>query len=1145
MEFRDLSNVLFSNRKKLTKLLLIMKLSAVMILVGCLQVSARTYSQNITLSSENMPLKTVFREIEKQTGFHFFYRVSLTSRFRNVNVRLENVPVEEALDKLLQGLPLKYKIVNKTIVVTKKPADALPVLQPERLQPSVNISGTVTDPENNPLAGASIKIKNSERGTSTDERGAFSLNNVDAGAILVISYVGFENQEVAVSDRSVLHIVMQPVETGLTDVVVVGYGTQKKSSLTASVATVKGSDIQSQPVGDLSNTLGGRAPGIMFTQSSGQAGNDASTILIRGVGTSGNSSPLLIVDGIPRNFSQLNPADIESISVLKDAAAVAPYGLGGANGVILVTTRQGKTGKPTLSYDGYAGFQNPTVITKFVNSYQFALLKNEGAKNAGAPMPFSEEQLQKYKDGSDPDAYPNFDPIGDMIRRNTLMTGHSLSLNGGTDVVKYAMGLGYLDQEGMFPGIEYQRYNVSASLKAQATKATLIGLSLNGRVEKRTLTGAGFSNQALFEDLIITLTNSTPLLYSNGLQPYIYAYYNSNPSYQHITGNTLLTQLSIEQQLPLKGLSVKFVGSYDYNPYDPYNTTNPGIVSVRRSWSQPFPYHTIDTTTRPYTYPLITPTTLPSFSQEYRQTQAFTYQGYINYAENFGKNSVTGLVVLEARNTNSQRFSAGRNNYNLPIQELFAGGTGETDLSNDGNAMGTKQQSLVYRVAYGFDNKYFVEAAGRYDGHYYFAPGRRFGFFPAFSAGWRISREGFMKHVTWMDELKLRASWGKSGNLAGSPYQYQPGFSLYGFSAILNGSITQGLRETPEPNPNITWEKAVKTDIGIEMRILNGLLNIEADYFRERRAGMLLPPNVTVPVEYGVALSQVNAGVMVNHGFEFTVSGNYNMSKDLHVGLSGNFTYAKNKMIEIFEDPATFGNPNMRRTGRPLDVPFGYKAIGFFTEDDFASPGILKEGIAKQVFSGEVYPGDIRYADISGPDGKPDGLIDFNDRIAMGYPNSYPGIIYGFTPSIGYKGFELSLLFQGAGQREIQITNTAAWAFDNNSNAPITVLDYWTPDNPDATYPRMTTSPSPNNTQVSTFWQRSLAYMRLRTGMLSYTIPGNITRKWGMNVVQVYLSGQNLLTWTPIKNFDPEISNLRGWYFPTQKAVTAGLRVQF
>ncbi|WP_152266691.1 SusC/RagA family TonB-linked outer membrane protein [Agriterribacter humi] len=1011
---------------------------------------------------------------------------------------------------------------------------------------SLQISGKVTSrATGESLPGATVSIKDGSASVITDAQGSFTITVPKSGSILVVTYAGMVSLERVITNGGVQNFELETGGDNLEEVVVVGYGTQKKTSLTASVSSVKGGDIQRQPVGDLTNALGGRASGVLFTQASGQAGNDASRIMIRGIGTNGNSAPLIIVDGVPRNFSQLNPADIETINVLKDAAAVAPYGLGGANGVILVTTKKGKTGKPTLSYEGYVGFQNPTVIPRFVNSYQYALMKNEGARNAGSTeMPFDENELQKYRDGSDPDKYPNIDPVGDMISKNTLITSHSLTLNGGTEAIKYAMGLGYLNQEGMFPGIKYQRYNVSASLQAQATKTTTIDLSLNGRVEKRDLTGAGYNNQSLFENLINTVSNSTPLIYSNGLHPYMYAYFYDNPSYQDITGNTLLSQLSIEQKLPVKGLSLKFVGSYDFNPFDPFNTTNSGIASVTRAWYEPFPFYTVDTTTNPYTYPLIAPSTLPSFSQEYHQTQAFTYQGYINYSGNFGNHDVTGLVVLESRNTTSQRFSAGRNNYNLPIPELFAGGSGETDLSNDGNSMGTKQRSVVYRVTYGYNDKYLFEAAGRYDGHYFFAPGRRFGFFPAFSAAWRLSQEKFMENIKWIDELKLRGSWGQSANLAGSPYQYQTGFTLYGNSAILNGSQTQGLYERAEPNPNITWEKASKTDIGIEARLFGGLLNIEADYFKEKRANMLLAPNVTVPVEYGVDLSQVNAGIMDNRGFEFTVSSGYNINNDLRVGVTGNFTYVKNKMVEIFEDPATFDNPNLRKTGRSLDVPFGYKATGYFTEGDFSAPGVLKDGIAKQVFTQNLYPGDIRYADISGPDGKPDGLIDFNDQVAMGYP-TYPAIIYGFTPSISWKGFELSLLFQGVGQRDIQISSSAAWAFDNNKNAAITTLDYWTPENPNASYPRMTTTPSANNVQTSTFWQRSVAYLRLRTGMLSYTIPNSITSKWGMSMVSVYLSGQNIITWTPIENFDPEVSNGRGWYFPTQKALTAGLRVQF
>jgi len=1012
-----------------------------------------------------------------------------------------------------------------------------------------NISGTVVDENQAPLLGVNVTVKDTDIGTVTDAQGHFGLNVSDAGKrTLVFSYLGFTTQEKPIGQNTDFLIVLVEDTKHLEELVVVGYGTQKKTSLTASIATVKGTEIAAQPVSGLSNALGGRAAGVLFTQGSGQAGNDASQIYIRGIATNGNSTPLYIVDGIPRNYNQLNPSDVESVTVLKDAAAVAPYGLAGANGVILVTTKTGKTGKPVLSYDGYAGFQNPTIITKMVNSYQFVTMKNAGAANEGATtMPYSDYQIQKYKDGTDPDAYPNLQPIADMILKNRVMTGHNLFLSGGTETVKYAMGLGYLNQEGMFPKMQYRRYNVSANLQVQATKTTQIGLSLNGRVEQRNLSWAGYNYQTIFENLINTTPISTPKLFSNGLHPNLYASIYDDPSYKNSTGNTMLTQISIEQQLPLKGLSVKFVGAYDWNPFDPFNTTNDGIVSLQRNWTAPLSYYTVDTTSRPYTYNQYVPTTLPSFSQEYHQTQAFTYQGYLNYANNFGANAVTGLLVFEARNTKSSKFYASQSGYSIPIPELFAGDN--SNINATGNSLATRQQSLVYRLTYGYDNKYLIEAAGRYDGHYYFAPGHRFGFFPAFSVAWRLTQEKFMQNVLWLNDFKLRASYGESGNLAGSAFQYQSGYSLISDGTVLNGALLPGLQEAQVPNPNITWERAKKTDIGFDAGFLKNSLTIAFDYFNESRNNMLVTPNVTMPVEYGIGLSQVNAGSMVNKGFEISASYNQDISRDLRVGISGNFTYAKNKLIQVFEDPGTYNMPGLRKTGRPLGTPFGYKAIGYYTKDDFDASGKLKSDLPAVTWL-PVAPGDIRYADLSGPDGKPDGKIDQYDKIPIGNPG-YPGIVYGFTPSVSYKAFDLSLLFQGAGIRSVQLTNSAAWAFDNNKSAPITTLDYWTPDNPNASYPRMTTTPTTNNTQTSTFWERNASYLRLRTGMLSYTVPSRISSKMGMSLLKIYVSGQNIFTWTPLKNFDPEVATNntgntgRGWYFPTQKVVTIGLNIRF
>lgn len=1004
-------------------------------------------------------------------------------------------------------------------------------------QTGISISGKVADMNQLPLGGATVRLKGTKVAVLSNKDGDFKISATAAGT-LTVSYSGFVPKEINFTKGGDVGVItLLDDQRKLDEVVVVAYGTVKKTSLTAAVSTVKGSAIAQQPVGDLSSALGGRASGVIFTQPSGQAGNDASTVRIRGVATTGNAQALYIVDGIPRNYNQLNPSDIESISILKDAAAVAPYGMAGANGVILVTTKRGKSGKPRLSYDGYTGWQNPTVITKLVNSFEYATLKNAAARNENKPEPYSADVLRKYRDGSDPDAYPNSDAFGEILKRNTLQTSHNLSLSGGSEEVKYAMGLGYYYQDGALPNLNYKRYNVSGNIQANVTTTTKVELALNGRVEERNLTADGFNTTDAFMT-IAAYKPIDPLVFSNGLHSSMYARFYDNESYQKINGNVLLSQVSIEQKLPLKGLSVKAVAAYDFNPTDPFSNNSNNIQSFRRTWNKPYASYNLDTTKRPLVYNKFTPNTLPSFSEEYRQTQAFTYQGHLNYAGNFGKSAVTGLLVLESRNLKSSRFSAGRINYNVNVPELFAGGSAANDFRNDGTSLEAKQRSVVYKVTYGFNDKYLIELAGRYDGNYYFAPGKRFGFFPAFSAGWRISEENFMKKVSWINNLKLRGSYGASGQLAGDPFQYQTAYTLYGNAAILGGSGTQGLYENNQANPNITWERANKLDIALEAGIFQNLFTIEADYFYEKRDNMLFAPTVKAPVEYGVGFSQVNAGAMTNRGFELTIGTSFNPANDLNVSLDGNFTYAKNRLDRVFETSDTYDNEHRRRTGRPLDTQFGYQALGYFKAEDFDASGKLRSGIATQPW-GTVKPGDLRYQDTNA-----DGKIDVTDQVVIGDP-TYPAIIYGFSPTITYKNFQLSLLFQGAAQKSIQLNQDAVWPFFNGKSAPKTALDYWTPENQNSPNPRITGTPTNNNTQVSSWWQRSTAYLRLRTGNLNYTLPPSLSKKLGMSMTKIYVSGQNLLTWTSLENFDPEISNSRGGYFPTQKSITVGLSAQF
>ncbi|WP_153799290.1 SusC/RagA family TonB-linked outer membrane protein [Foetidibacter luteolus] len=1013
-------------------------------------------------------------------------------------------------------------------------------------QNGFTVSGKVTDDKGQGLSNVTVQVKGSSIGAITDANGAFSIRVPSENATLVFSSTGYQSKEMrAVKDREVL-VLLLTSEARLDSVVVVAYGTQKKSSLTSSISTINGSDIASQPVANITNSLAGRAAGIVAMQGTGEPGFDGSNIIIRGISTTGNTQPLVIVDGVPRNYSQVDPNSIASISVLKDAAAVAPYGMAGANGVILITTKRGKAGASSLSYNGYVGWQNPTKLTEFVDAYQYATMRNVANANVGALPVYSEYSLQKFRDGSDPDGHPNHNVLEELISRNRIITSHNLSLSGGSEKVRYYAGFSYLKQDGMWARSAYNQYNLIGNLDVQATKTTKVSLSMNGRVEDRNqaAVNTGFIFYQAFRTPAVA-----PLTFSNGLWgSYIgrTAYGNLHHSgWARTTGYTMLNQLSVEQQLPVKGLSVKIAASYDFNPFSPTNANNPGsgIVSQGKIWSTPIPFYAVDTTKRPYEYTLAgnDGPAKPVYTQYYNQSQAFTYQGFINYNNKFGLHDLGLLIVLEARNTKSSVFGASRSNFSVNVPELNNGSSNATDISNYGYSSEAKQRSALYRLSYGFGNKYLLEASGRYDGNYYFAPGKRFGFFPAFSAGWRLSEENFIKSITWISNLKLRASYGESGALAGAPFQYLSSYTLYGNAAIINGIAGQGLYENAEPNRSITWERAKKTDIGIEAVLWNGLLTIEADYFREKRDNMLFAPDVVVPAEYGISLSQVNSGKMSNRGFELTLGSSYAFSKDFRIGLTGNITYARNKLERVFETSSTYDNPNRRRTGRPLNTQFGYRALGYFqVSDDKNGNGIIdaSEYPVSQPF-GDLHPGDIKYEDVNG-----DGLISPDDEVEIG-KSAVPQVVYGFSPTIRYKGFDITLLFQGAAGRNFYLSATAAWPFVNGASATTENLDYWTSENTNAKNPRLTPTPTANNTAYSSWWIRDASYLRLKTGELGYNLPYQVARKAGMQSARVFVSGQNLLTWSPVKNFDPEVSVSNGEYYPQQKVVTIGLNLNF
>jgi TonB-linked SusC/RagA family outer membrane protein len=1015
------------------------------------------------------------------------------------------------------------------------------------------IKGRVTDEKGDGLPGVSIIIQGTQRGTVTDISGNFEITTSSSADILVFSYVGFLGQEIVAGNQTNIEVKLANDNKQLEEIVVVGYGVQKKATVTGSISSVKGGEIAQVPAPNISQSLAGRVAGVSMRPNGGQPGKDDPDIHIRGIVTTGNNQPLVVVDGVRRNnIRQIDPSSIENITILKDAAAVAPYGIGGANGVILITTKKGKTGKPSIRVSTSYGIQNPTYLPKVLNAKDYMTLQNEAYFNLtpdGTTPPNQPDLVRDYDrlHQEDPWKYPNSNFL-EIFNKNVPMQNHNVELSGGTEHVTYLAGLGYYDQKGIFDPVGYRRYTYNMNLEMSPTKTTKVGMSVHGSLERTSDIDPDESTSGhLFRSFYKFLPTQT-LLYPEGDK---WGESSANtpvgvlrsPGYKKTNGNTMLGSLYVEQQL-FKGLSIKGVFSYD-----------PNQNSIK-SWHIPFLYHKIDLTSKPYTY-----TDAISLQegggkpfrwleQENRDRANYTYQGYLNYAGTFGSHHVTGLVVVEARTSSEQWFRTRRNNFSVGIDEIGFGSSNKLDYDNDGSSSTGSELGYVYRLGYTYKDKYMIEASGRYDGHYYFAPGKRWGYFPAFSAAWRISEESFMKNQRAINELKLRGSWGKAGMLAGDPFQYQSGYDLrgnaYGFGT---GTLVQGSRVPREANTQITWEISKKTNVGFDMNLWNSLLTLEFDYFTESRTGMLLAPQVTLPVEYGLALSQENKGRMSSRGFEVSLGTRKKYSSDLDFSIFGNFSYAKNKMLEVFETDAERKNPNRTKVGRPFDTPYGYKSQGLFTTaDDKNGDGIIngEDGYNVTQF-GDLHPGDIRYQDLSGPNGVPDGVINDFDLAVIGAP-VYPAISYGITPSANYKGFDLSLFFQGSAQSSISVRQFLTVPFENNgSNTGYEYYDNrWTPENQGAKYPRSTPSPYANNTKDSDFWWMNSSYIRLKTVSLGYTLPKPVLEKLKLGNARIYVISQNLFTASKIKHIDPEMGYTdRETAYPVMKTTTLGLDISF
>lgn len=1154
--------VLFSNplpgRKEFIQLLLIMKLSVILIFIGCLQVSARTYSQHVTLSSENIPLKVVFREIEKQTGFHFFYRVSLAARFGNIDMHLQNVPLKDAMDLVLKDQPLQYKIINKTIVITQK-ANGRRVQEPVAPgedAPAVNVSGTVTDPQGTPLAGASIKIKNTNRGVSTDDRGSYSLNNVPNDAVLVVSYIGFGDQEVRVQGRSVINIVMQPEQSGLNEVVVVGYGTQKKLNLTGAVDQVSGDRLESRPITNVSEGLQGLMANLNVTTTTG-GGKPGTTksINIRGytgLGTTGE--PLILVDGVPADINTVNPNDIESISVLKDAASSAIYGSRAPYGVILITTRQGKKGQAfKVSYTNNISFSQTINRPIPANSLEFANVMNEAAVNAGRGAIFSDYTIQKIKEHlADPSApateqdpgagrghlwlgyfgsYANTDWYKEFTKRWATNQQHNIGVNGGTEKLQYYVSVGYNGKGSVNRHFDdsYDRYNFRTNITSKVNDWLQFGIRTSLAIDsQRAATNSNGNWQRLFAKMV-----TSPVTVPTG------GYWRDGVTYMKDGGATLGSNkdgwlMGDVTVTPLPGLEIK--GSFNYN----YN------LFTRVAAATDFQYQTTDGS---YIWIGLIPT-LNKYSQT---SNYYNYNAYASYDRKLGGHYFKLMAGVQREFKHFESLTAG-NDYlytsSLPALSLTYG----TNYTVNDALYNWATSGTFVRFNYNYDEKYLLEFNGRYDGTSLFPENRRYQFFPSVSAGYNISKEAFwdpLKKV--VSSLKLRGSYGQLGDIsslinAGSYYLSQstlsnvaPTSTNWLFNTVRQPYVTAGSLVSAD----VTWAKPSMLDFGIDAGALDDRFQITFDWYR-RRTKDLYGPTEQYPGILGINPPQRNNASIETKGFDLTASWSDNIGK-LRYNARLIFSNYKGKVLNY---PNPTGAITNWYNGMQMGEIWGYNTVGLFqTEDD------VNKAPSQSLISANWYPGDVQYADLNG-----DGKVDFGnntlanpgDQTVIG--NITPRYNYGFTLSLDYKGFDFMMFIQGVGKREFWPGNSPFfWGIPGNgsewgSQVLTTNLDRWTTATPNGYFPRYYLSGlNAKNQQAQTRYLLKGAYLRGKNLQIGYTLPQTLTRRAHIGRLRIYGSAENLFTIAPgLHNkyqIDPELLLSDGNIYPIQRTFSAGINL--
>ena len=1114
--------------------------------------SYNNYSQfkTLSVSMSNSTLREVLKTIEKSSQFVFFYLDDAVNLERKVSIDSKNKNIEEILSELFEGTSCTYRISDRQIFISgKAPAST------EQQQNKRKISGRVTDIKGEPLIGVNVTVDGDANGSITNMDGLYEIFVTKKSVVLKFTYIGFKTSEIRTNaSTNIYDVTLEEQVNELEETVIVGYGTQRKISNIGAQSSMKMEDIKT-PSASLTTTLAGRLAGVVAVQRTGEPGKDAADIWIRGISTPNTSSPLVLVDGVERSFNDIDPEDIESLTTLKDASATAVYGVRGANGVILIKTKPGKVGKPTVSADYYESFTRFTKMVDLADGITYMNAANEAMRNDGIATKYTEDQIRNTIAGKDPYLYPNVDWLKEIFNDWGHNRRVNVNVRGGSEKVAYYASVSYFNETGMTvtdknintydSKMKYSRYNFTTNLNIDVTPTTKVEIGAQGYL------GEGNYPAISSADLYNAAMSISPVEYpkmffvngeayvpgtstnNNFNNPYSQA---TRRGYDNLTKNQIYSNLRVTQNLDMLTKGLKLTAMYAYDVYNEIHVHQDRAESTYNFLDTSVPY---DMNGQPILQRIYEGSNVLSYKQETSGNKKTYLEASLNYDRTFNDDHRVSALFL----------------FNQQSKLLYPKGTLE-------DAIPYRMMGIAGRATYSWKDRYFAEFNIGYNGAENFSPKHRFGTFPAFGVGWVVSNEKFWQPLSKaVSFLKIRYTDGKVGNSEVSDRRFMYLDQMkengdYGYKFGPNGTKWAGY-ETVNMAVDLIWEESRKQDLGIDLKLFNDDLSIVFDLFKERRENILLKREHSMPsfLGYNTSAPYGNIGIIENKGFDGTIEYNKRINKDWVIALRGNVTFNKDKWIqgELPEQKYEW----MNQYGRNINGAKGYVAEGLFTQaeiDDMArweSLSAANKAITPKPFAsqfGTVKAGDIKYKDLNN-----DGQIDAYDQTYISR-GDVPTTVYGFGFTVGWKDLSVGMMFQGVAGAERVLNGSSINPFNGgggSGNLYSNIDDRWTEENPDqnAFYPRLSygseTTSSINNFQKSTWWVRNMNFLRLKTLQLSYNLPKPWVNKVHLKNAAVYVMGTNLFTLSRFKLWDPELNTDNGASYPNTTSYSVGINFTF